>query len=832
MGQAWEQLDQLLRDVRYAGRSLRKSPVFAVTAIVTLALGIGANTAIFSALQGVVLAPLPYRQPDRLVMVLLYNRALKYSTYLSFPDFVDWQRESRSFEQLAAFSVAGFDLTNPGTPEHVEGKEVSSGFFDTLGVPLALGRTFSAAEDRFGGMPAVVISNRLWQSRFSGEAGALGKAITLNGAAYTIVGVLPRGFRFDNAEADVYTALGRSDPFFRDDRTNHNIACIARLAPGINIREARAELNAVQERIDQRNPTTEKGLGTSIYPLKDTVVGDVGPTLLLLLAAVGLVLLIACANVANLLLARSAGRVREIAVRLALGASRAQIVRQLVSESVLLSLAGGGLGLMVAKWGLGAVLAAAPGSLPRTENIGLNVPVLLFALIVSMLVGVLFGLAPAWKDSNADLQIALKSGGRGSSGGQHRAQAVLAVVQIALALVLLSGASLLFRTIQNLWAVNPGFDATHVVTFQVGLSPSFTRTAEATRAAYQQLVERIGRIPGVEADDITALLPLAEEDNSGPFWIGSRQPASMAEIPRARYYWTGPDYLSTLRIPLLRGRFVSRTDNAQSEKVIAIDSVLARTYFPDRDPVGQTVTVPHWGEARIVGVVGHVEHSRLDGSAKVYDKPEIYGCFYQLSDLWIPSFRTDLRMVVRTRLAAGDGDACDQECRLWSGKRSTGLQHPDNAGPGFGIDGPAALSDDPSGYLRGSRVVVGLDRNLRRDLLLDGPARTGDWHSPGVGSDGTRRNTDAGGAGPAAGFGGGCDRGRGGFRAHAGGVQFFELVIRGAGNGSVELQRGRAFVDQRGSAGLLYSGPACGTVGANDRASPRLAESVKALQLS
>jgi predicted permease len=501
-------------------------------------------------------------------------------------------------------------------------------------------------------MSAAVISDRLWQRRFAGDPSAVGKAITMNGAGYTITGVLPPGFRFEDAQADVYTALGREDRLIRNDRTNHDIACIARLAPGVDIGRARAEMSVVQEHIDQLNPATEKGLGTSIYPLKDELVGDVGPTLLLLLAAVGLVLLIACANVANLLLARSAGRAREIAVRLALGASRVQIVRQLITESVLLSVAGGALGVMVAKWGLSAMLLAAPGSLPRADNIGLNVSVLLFALVVSMTVGVLFGLAPALKDSNADVQVGLKSGGRGSVGGHHRTQAVLAVVQIALALVLLVGASLLFRTIQNLWAVNPGFSPDHVIAFQVGLSPSLTQTASGTRVAYQQLVERIRQISGAEAVDLTALLPLGQEDNSGPFWLGSRQPASMAEIPRARYYWTGPDYLSVLKIPLLRGRFVSLADTVQSAKVIVIDTVLARTYFPDRDPVGQTVTVPHWGEARIVGVVGHVEHSRLDGSYGIYDKPQIYGSFYQLSDLWIPSFRRDLRMVVRTPLAA------------------------------------------------------------------------------------------------------------------------------------------------------------------------------------
>ncbi len=648
-----ESVDDFLRELRYAFRSLRKTPGFTAAAIVTLALGIGANTAIFSALDGVVLRPLPYREPDRLVLVALYNRSLKHGTDLSYPDFLDWQRSARSFEQIAAFLPLGFDLTNPGSPEHVDGYEVSSGFFRTLGVELALGRSFSADEDRMGGAPAAVISNRLWQTRFGGAPSAIGKLITLNGAGYTIVGVLQPGFRFEEQPADIYTPLGRGDPLFRKDRTVHDILCIARLAPGIGIGQARAEMSTVQEHIDELNPTTEKGQGISLVPLKEELVGDVGGTLLLLLGAVGFVLLIACANVANLLLARSAARTREFAVRRALGASRMQVVRQLITESVLLSLAGGVLGLAVAKWGLRAVLAVAPGSLPRIENIGVNASVLLFAFAVSMAVGILFGLAPALKHSNTDLRTGLREAGRGSTGTHRRTQGVLAIAQIALALVLLSGAGLLFRTIRNLWAVNPGFDTQHVITFQVGVSPSLTRTASGTRAAYQRLTDRIRQIPGIEAAGITTLVPLGRGDNSGPFWRGTHQPASMAEIPRALYYPAGPGYLRAMKIPLLRGRFLTRADNAHSEIVILIDNLMARTYFPDRDALGQTITIPHWGAAgpvpaRIVGVVGHVEQYGIDGSGG--EKPQLYYCLYQLPDEILPIFQRQIRFVVRTPL--------------------------------------------------------------------------------------------------------------------------------------------------------------------------------------
>jgi predicted permease len=645
-----EPLHQFVRDIRYASRSLQRSPGFTAAAILTLALGLGANTAIFSVLEGVALSPLPYAEPDRLVLVALYNRTLGYATNLSYPDFLDWQRSSRSFEQIAAFKAQSFDLSSPGAAEHVDGKEVSSNFFSTLGVKPGLGRDLSPEEDRTGGIPAAVISNRLWQDRFAGSPATLGKAITLDGVDYTIVGVLRPGFRFGDQQADVYTTLGRTDSLFRNDRTVHDLISVARLQRGVSAGQAQAEMNNVQDHIDELNPSTERGLGTYIVPLKQFFIGDVEGTLLLLMGAVGFVLLIACANVANLLLARSTARTREFALRLALGASRLQIVRQLVTESVLLSLVGGVLGLAITEWGVNAVLAVAPGSVPRIENIGVNASVLLFAFGISITVGIVFGLLPARQSSKTDLQTGLKEGGRGSAAGHQRTQRVLVIVQTALALVLLTGGSLLFRTIHNLLAVNPGFQTQHVITFQVGLSPSVT-TPSRVRIAYQQLVDRIRQIRGVEAADITALLPLSQQDNSGPFWVGSHQPASMAQIPRAIYYPIGPDYLSTMEIPLLRGRSLTRADNVNSERVVVIDSFLARTYFPDRDAVGQSLTIPHWGAARnvaarVVGVVGHVEHWGLDGS--LGEKPQIYYSFYQLPDEVVPVFRGDVTLAVRT----------------------------------------------------------------------------------------------------------------------------------------------------------------------------------------
>src|SRR5277367_2244089 len=444
-------LESLYADVRYGLRILRKSPGFTVIAILTLALGIGANTAIFSVVQGVLLAPLPYNEPERLVMVWQYNLTLKHAISVSYPDFLDWQRNARSFQQMAAFDSQDRNLTAPGTPEHLNGEEISSGFLSTLGIKPILGREFSPEEDQHGGPPVVIISNRLWRNRFAASTAAVGKSVTLDGMDYTVVGVLPADFRVVGEEADVYVPPGQGDPLIFGDRTIHPILCVARLKPGVTVAQSDREMSAIQERLVALYPSADRGLGANVKPLKHEFVQDVSGTRLMLLGAVGMVLLIACANVANLLLARSAARTREFAIRSALGASGARIVRQLVVESVLLSLAGGAMGLALAKWGVHPVLAALPGSLARSENIGVNVSVLSFALGVSVMVGILFGLAPALKSSKADLQASLKEGGRGSTNPHHRAQSSLVIVQMALTLVLLVGAGLLFRTIRHLW---------------------------------------------------------------------------------------------------------------------------------------------------------------------------------------------------------------------------------------------------------------------------------------------------------------------------------------------------------------------------------------------
>jgi predicted permease len=644
----WEsQVEGWWQELRFAVRVLRKNPGFATVAILTLALGIGANTAIFSVVQGVLMAPLPYREPDRLVTVWLNNFRLKSPTNLSYRDFMDWERAAPPFEKMSAYAWRSFDLSSPGNPEHLAGREISSNFLSTLGVGLTLGREFSAEEDRNGGAPVAIISNGLWRDRFGGSATALGKSIVLDGVETTVVGVLQPGFRFGTDYADAYIPIGQRKLVDANDRTVHDVVCLARLKRGVSLSQAEAEMNAIQENIDRLNPETEQGLGAKILPAKEPLVGDVRGTLLLLLGAVGVVLLIACANVANLLLARSATRAREFSIRAALGAGRGRIVQQLVTESVLLSVLGGVLGVAVAKWGLNAALATLAANLPRSDNIHVNAFVLFFALGVSIVVGILFGLAPALKSSRADLLPSLKEGGRGSTSGHHRTQSGLVIAQMALTLVLLAGAGLLFRTIQHLWKAELGFESQYVLTFQVGLSPSATKTGVGVRAAYQQLLDRIRQIPGVQGAEITTEVPMTHQMNSIPFWVDSHRPASVAEAPRTLGFITGPDFLQVMRIPLIRGRFISRQDTINSPLVAVIDSELARTYFPGKDPIGRTITFPQVGDYRIIGVVGHVQHWQV-GFSSPFMQNQSYVSIYQVQDRWMTTIDTWTWVVVRT----------------------------------------------------------------------------------------------------------------------------------------------------------------------------------------
>jgi predicted permease len=642
----------VMRDLRYALRQLRRNPGFTFVAVLTLALGIGVNTGIFSVVEGVLLAPLRYFEPDRLVMVWENNPRFP-RVWNSYPNFQDWGRSAHSFQQMAAFRQQGIDLTSPGTPSHVDSSQISRGFFNTLGVQLALGREFTPQDDQYGGVPAAVISNHLWRERFGGSHEVLGETVTLGGVNYSIVGVAPPGFHLEY-EADVYTPLGQLDPLILNDRATHDgLFTLARLKPGVSVSQAQAEMSTIQNRLDRLYANDDRDLGIYVEPLKQAIVGDAGQILALLLGAVGLVLLIACANVANLLLARSAARNREFAIRSALGASRARVVRQLLTESVLLSLAGGSLGITIAFFGTKSVLAAMPEVLPRSEDVSVNAAVLLYTLLVSLLVGILFGIAPALKTRIADPQTSLKDRGHSSTVVHRRTQGSFMVLQVAFTLVLLVGAGLLLRTILHLWNVNPGFDTKNVITFKVGVSHSLTKTPSSTRIAYQQLIERIRQIPGVQAADFTTAVPLTGQGGYLPFWLDSQKPESLQAAPRLQAFLTGPDYFRAMGIPLLKGRFFSREDTIHSPCVAVIDSEFAHKFFADGKPIGHTITAGFaaFGPCTILGVVVHVKDVGLNDAA-VANQYQAYYSLNQDPDRWVPLNYPDASIVVRTPLDA------------------------------------------------------------------------------------------------------------------------------------------------------------------------------------
>jgi predicted permease len=649
-------MQALWQDVRYGLRTLVSNAGFTIVAILTLTLGIGANTAIFSVINGVLLQPLPYHDPSHLV--ILGEKTPEFEMMsLSYPNYLDWQKENRSFESLAAHRWGDFDLTGGGIPEHLGGRMVSAGFFSTLGIKPLLGRDFEAQEDHLGAARVAMISGGLWKRRFGASPEVIGKLITLGGQGYTLIGVVPTDFRLWGA-ADVFTLLGQWDDVLGHSREAHpGLRAIGRLKPGVSREQAQADMNTVAAQLAQIYPKSNAHHGVSMRPLAQEIVGDVRPALLVLLGAVGFVLLIACANVANLLLARSTTRRREMAIRAALGASQGRMVRQVLTESVLMALAGGALGLLVARLGTQAILAAIPGGLPRMENIGVDGWVLAFTLAVSVATGAIFGLAPALHMSRLDLHTTLQEGSRGSTGGQDRLRSMLMVGEVAASLVLLIGAGLMLRTMWQLSRVRPGFNPRNLLTFSVGLSPANRASADRIRTAYRQLVEDIRTLPGVQAAGLGDDVPLSGNDSELPFWVSGRpRPSSQSDMLWALDYDVTPGYLRAMGIPLLRGRFVSDEDIKGSAAVMVIDEMMAKGLFPNQDPVGQSIriAVPEGfgpgldGPIEIVGVVGHVKHFGLDSDASSKIQYQIYLPFLQLPDQIMPLAVSGMTMMVRT----------------------------------------------------------------------------------------------------------------------------------------------------------------------------------------
>jgi predicted permease len=644
-------MSTLLDDSRYGLRMLRKSPGFTIVAVLTLAVGIGANTAIFSVVNGVVLNPLPFSEPNQLVALHESKPNFEQGS-ISYPNFLDWQRLNHSFASLAVFRRYAFSLTGTGEPEQVSAEFVSSAFFSILGVKPAMGRTFLTGEDRVGAAPVALISAGLWKRKLSSAPDVLGKSLTLDGKAYTIVGVIPANFEFLFEERDVYVPIGQwTNPLLERRGAGLGIHGIARLKPGVAIEQARADMDAVSRGLEETFPESDQGIKADLVPLKRQMVGDVRLFILVLFAAVGFVLLIACVNVANLLLARSTSRDREFATRIALGASPGRVVRQLLTESVLLAVTGGGLGLLLTAAGTSAALRALPTALPRAQEIEIDGRVLLFTLAVSLLAGVLFGLAPALKLSQRNLHETLNKGGRGSSGTSHRAQGVFVVAELALSLVLLAGAGLMIRSLTQLWSVNPGFDPHHVLSFGLSMPPSMMNASpDAIRTAFRNLDDQLRGTPGVQAVSQTwGAIPISTDDEQ-LFWLeGQLKPANENDMSWAIGYIVEPDYLKVMGISLLRGRFLSPQDNERSPHVAVIDDVFARKFFPNQDAIGKRVMLRRDDSpAEIVGVVGHAKQWGLDSDDTQTLRAELYLPCMQMPDDFIAMAPSGTSVLVRS----------------------------------------------------------------------------------------------------------------------------------------------------------------------------------------
>ena len=588
-------METLLQDIRYAWRQLRKSPGFAAVAVITLALGIGANTVIFSVVNGVLLSPLPFPQPDQLV-TLHESKPNFEGGSLSFTNFRDWQKDNHTFSSMALSRRYAFSLTGIGEAEQVNAALVSSDFFRVLGVNPVIGRNFAQGEDEVGAGPTALISAGLWQRKFSSTPDILTKTITLDARNYTIIGVIPASLHLmipGFQDADVYAPIGQwGNPLLLQRGAGLGFHGIGRLKPGVTIEQARADMETVARNLAAAFPDADKGITAYLVPLKRQMVGNVQSFLTVLLAAVGFVLLIACANVANLLLARSTARTREFALRATLGASRTRIVRQLLTESILLALAGGALGVMLAAWGTRAALGVLPAALPRAEQIGLNFPVLIFTAGISLLAGVFFGLAPAMKISQPDLHEKLQQGGRGVSGARHRTQNIFVVAEMALAVVLLIGAGLTIRSLAGLWSIDPGFNPHDVLTLGLSLPPAMMNAKpEAIRSAFREFDAKVASLPGVHAVSQTwGAIPFSDDDEQ-LFWLdGQAKPANDNDMNWAIDYIVEPDYLQAMGIPLQRGRFFTPQDNENSPLVVVVDEMFAQKYFPHRIRSASTST--------------------------------------------------------------------------------------------------------------------------------------------------------------------------------------------------------------------------------------------------
>jgi putative ABC transport system permease protein len=615
-------MESLLRDIRYAIRGLLRRPAFSGIIVLTLMIGIGANTAIFSVVNAVLLRPLPLEDARQLVM--LFSKDSKNPrTWVTYPDLRDWQEQNRVFSDVAGFVPQSVNLTGTEEPTRVIGSFVTGNFFKTLKVVVAQGRSFSPDEDRIGAPRVVIVSHSTWTNRFGSDPNLLGKILTLNGQPFTVVGILPESFHFQISDSDVWMPL-QYYPNFTQDRRQTTSAVVARLKPGININQAQAEMETIANRLGQQYKDTNSDRSVLVQPFQEVAVEGFGPLLWVLLAAVSFVLLIGCANVANLLLARAASRQKEFALRAALGASRAQLARQLIAETLVLALVGGALGLVAGVWATRLLVANSPSPLPPGVEAKVDLTVLLYTLGVSLITGLIFGLAPAVRFSRPDVQQTLKDGSRGADS-QSRVRGLFVVTQLALSLMLLIGSALMIKSFLKLMKVEPGFNSANLLTMEYRLPR--TRYPELPQQwnFHRQVTEQVRALPGVQSAAVILALPYSGNGGSISFVpLDGPQPAKGQE-PQAQRNLADPSYFATMQVPLLKGRVFSDQDQAGQPPVAVINQTMARRYWPRDNPIGQSVrllgdSIIKDSTATIVGVVGDVKHYGLDDRSE----PQIY----------------------------------------------------------------------------------------------------------------------------------------------------------------------------------------------------------------
>jgi putative ABC transport system permease protein len=662
-------IEDFIQDLRYGLRVLVKSPVFTIVAVLSLALGIGANTAIFSVVNGLLLQPLPYPEPERIVDVWHTPPQESFPGMAMFSvspgNYLDWKSQNESFEAMAAYQGNVFSMSDGNTPTTVIGTRVSSEFFSVLRSTPSQGRTFVPEEEQPGRNQVVVLGYGLWQRAFGGDPNLIGQTLSLDSQKFTVIGIMPSGFEFPQ-EGELWVPLAW-DEKERQTRAIHDYEVIARLKPEVSLAKAQAEMSTISSRLEQQYPEANKGWGAVVIPLREDLVGDIRPALLVLFGAVGFVLLIACANVANLMLARGANRKKEIAIRIALGAARSRIVRQLLTESILLSTAGGLIGLLLAGWGSQVLVQMSSGSLPIPGEISMDRWALGFTLLLSFAAGIIAGIAPAFQFSAAETSETLKQGtGRnGGSSASQRTRKALVIAEVILSLILLIGAGLMIRSFWKLQQVDPGFDTSNTIVMGVGLPATKYPDPQQQAVFFDRVLEQISTLPGVVSAGSTTTLPLSGSGSTQPFTIQGRPEPLVAEQPTAKMRYISADYFRAMGVPLRQGRFFNDQDRDKGAQVLIISETMARQFWPGEDPIGKRLTPSFHldlGAREIIGVVGDVK-AGLDADAA----PVMYMPYKQAP-------RSFMTLVARTtsnpqnfnRAIAEAIRAVDSEQALWN----------------------------------------------------------------------------------------------------------------------------------------------------------------------